>query len=89
MQTGIAEIASELVRQIRSEVENERRHPPTAEGALYPRLLTAKQAAGYIGRSEQAVRHMIFQRAIPVVRYGRCVRVDRNDLDRWIESNKA
>jgi excisionase family DNA binding protein len=56
---------------------------------IRPRLLTAKQAADYIGRSEQAVRHLIHQRDIPVVRNGRCVRLDRKDLDRWIENNKT
>jgi excisionase family DNA binding protein len=54
-----------------------------------PRLLTAKAAGDYIARSEQAIRHMIFQRDIPTVRSGRCVRIDRKDLDAWVENNKG
>ena len=53
------------------------------------RLLTVKQAAEYIGRSESAMRHLIHNRDIPVVRKGRSVRIDRKDLDTWIENNKC
>lgn len=52
------------------------------------RLLTVKEAAAYIGRSEQAVQHMIHKRELVVVRKGRRVHLDRGDLDRWIEANK-
>lgn len=51
-------------------------------------LLTVKQAAVYLGRSEQSVQHLIFQKEIPVVRIGRRVHLDRRDLDAWIEANK-
>jgi excisionase family DNA binding protein len=51
-------------------------------------LLTVKEAAAYIGRSEQAVQHMIHKRELIVVRKGRRVHLDRGDLDRWIETNK-
>jgi excisionase family DNA binding protein len=53
-----------------------------------PRLLTVKDAAQYIGRSEQAVQHLIHRRELVVVRKGRRVHLDRADLDRWIEANK-
>jgi excisionase family DNA binding protein len=55
---------------------------------LQPALLTVKQAALYLGRSEQAVQHLIFQKDLPVVRIGRRVHLDRRDLDAWIEKNK-
>ena len=90
IESGITDLAAELVQRIRTQVRTEfdtgasRQQP----AALIPRLLTAKQAAEYIGRSEQAVRHLIFQRELPVVLKGRCVRIDRIDLDRWIEKNK-
>jgi len=51
-------------------------------------LLTVKQGAVYLGRSEQSVQHLIFQKEIPVVRVGRRVNLDRRDLDTWIEANK-
>src|SRR6516225_5661384 len=48
----------------------------------------SKAAAIYLGRSEQSVQHLIFQKELPVVRLGRRVHLDRRDLDRWIEKNK-
>jgi excisionase family DNA binding protein len=50
-------------------------------------LLNVKQAAVYLGRTEQSVQHLIFQRDIPVVRMGRRVHLHRRDLDAWIEKN--
>ena len=75
-----------ITAQVRAEFQanNAIRQQPA-----HNRLLTAQQAAEYIGRSEQAVRHLIFQRDLPVVRNGRCVRIDRKDLDIWIENNKC
>ena len=46
---------------------------------------TVQPAAVYLGRSEQAVQHLIFDRAIPVVRLGRHAHLDRQDMDAWIE----
>ena len=51
-------------------------------------LREVKEAAAYIGRTEQALQHLIHKREIVVVRKGRRVHLDRNDLDRWIEANK-
>ena len=58
-------------------------------GQSASRLLTVKDAAEYIGRTEQALQHLIHRREIVVVRKGRRVHLDRNDLDRWIEANKV
>lgn len=55
---------------------------------VQPVLLSVKDAGIYIGRSEQAVQHLVFQRELPVVRVGRRVHLDRRDLDAWIEKNK-
>jgi len=41
----------------------------------------------YLGRSEQSVQHLIFQKDLPVVRSGRRVHLHRRDLDDWIEKN--
>jgi excisionase family DNA binding protein len=56
--------------------------------AIEPKLLDVKSAAIYLGRTEQAVQHLIFQKELPVVRVGRRVHLDRRDLDAWIEKNK-
>jgi excisionase family DNA binding protein len=86
----ITALAAQLVQQITATVQNDlQTQHATLSGRLEPRLLTAEQAGDYIGRSHQAVRHLIFQRDIPTVRTGRCVRIDRKELDRWIENHKA
>ena len=56
--------------------------------AVQPVLLSVKDAAVYLGRSEQSIQHLIFSHELPVVRVGRRVHLDRRDLDLWIEKNK-
>ena len=54
-----------------------------------PRLLTVKEAAIYIGRTQKGLRHLIASGAIPVVREGTRLHLDRSDLDRWVEMRKT
>jgi excisionase family DNA binding protein len=49
------------------------------------RLMTVPEAAKYLGRTPRAIRHLISTGALPSVREGRSVHLDRNELDRWIE----
>jgi excisionase family DNA binding protein len=53
--------------------------------SIAPRLLSVNQAAVYLGRSKEAVQHMVAARKLPVVRDGRRVLLDVQELDRWIE----
>jgi excisionase family DNA binding protein len=53
------------------------------------RLLTVKEAAAYLGRSESAIYHLVARREIPVVRTGRTLRFLRDDLDRLCEKDRA
>ncbi len=53
-----------------------------------PRLLTVEQAAVYVGRTREALQHMIASGKIPTVRTDRRVFLDVRDLDRWIEDCK-
>ena len=76
----VSAIASEVIARVRSEISVPR--------TVQPILLSVKEAAIYLGRSEQAVQHLIFQKDLPVVRMGRRVHLDRRDLDVWIEKNK-
>jgi excisionase family DNA binding protein len=76
-------IAEKVIAQIRTELSGGVLSP-----RLQPALFTVKEAAVYLGRSEQAVQHLIFQKELPVVRVGRRVHLDRRDLDAWIEKNK-
>src|SRR5258707_978409 len=59
-----------------------------AGGGGSPRLLTGEEAAPYLGRTREAVQHMISAGKLPTVRSDRRVFVDVRDLDRWIEDNK-
>ena len=52
------------------------------------RLLSVREAAEYLGRTEKALRHMVANGTIPAVREGSRVHLDRADLDRWIEMRK-
>ncbi len=50
-----------------------------------PRLLTVKDAAQYIGRSEQAVQHLIHRRELVVCeRAGECISIART----WIAGSR-
>jgi excisionase family DNA binding protein len=53
------------------------------------RLLSVREAAEYLGRTEKSLRHMIANSIIPAVREGTRVQLDRSDLDRWIEMRKS
>jgi excisionase family DNA binding protein len=86
--SAIAALTAQFAQQITAALQSELQTSVKAPGGIEPRLLTAEQAGVYIGRSEQAVRHLIFNRDIPTVRNGRSVRIDRKDLDRWIENNR-
>lgn len=78
----IKAMAIEIASMLKAELSRD------ASPSVQPALLSVKQAALYIGRSEQAVQHLIFQKDLPVVRIGRRVHLDRRDLDAWIEKNK-
>jgi excisionase family DNA binding protein len=54
-----------------------------------PRLLSVKEAAIYIGRTPKALRHMIANGAVSVIREGARLHLDRSDLDQWIEMRKT
>ena len=58
-------------------------------GSLSPRLMTVEQAALYLGRTKEAVNHMVALSKLPTVRTDRRVFIDRADLDEWIEENKV
>lgn len=53
------------------------------------RLYNLKEAAEYLGRSEWSMRELQWKGALPVVRDGRRIYFDIQDLDSYIESNKV
>jgi excisionase family DNA binding protein len=60
-----------------------------AGAPVRPRLLTVEQAAAYLGRTKEAVQHMVGSGKLPVVRADRRLSFDVRDLDGWIERNKT
>ena len=86
----VQSLATKLVAEITAQVlANTQARARTSGERVEARLLTVKEAAQYLARSEQAIRHLVFQRDLPVVRSGRNVRLDRRDLDRWIENSRS
>jgi excisionase family DNA binding protein len=53
-----------------------------------PRLLSIKDAAAYLGARVWAIRQMLRNRQLPYVPVGRGCKIDKVDLDRWIERQK-
>jgi excisionase family DNA binding protein len=53
-----------------------------------PRLLSIKDAATYLGARVWAIRQLVRNREIPYVPVGRGFKIDKIDLDRWIERQK-
>lgn len=80
---GLAKaLAGEVVILLKAELSR------LSASEVQPVLLDVKQTAIYLGRSEQSVQHLIFEKELPVVRKGRRVHFHRHDLDAWIEKNK-
>lgn len=52
------------------------------------RLLTLEQAATYMGRTEEAMQHMVSSGKVPTVRLDRRVFIDVRDLDDLINVHK-
>lgn len=85
---GLDKLVDQLASLIAGRIES-KISQTTARATVPARLFTVKEAAAYIGRTEQAVQHLIHKRELAVVRKGRRVHLDRGDLDRWIEANKV
>jgi hypothetical protein len=60
----------------------------TVAQGVRPRLLTAQQAALYLGRTEKAVYALKARGALPCVQADGRIMFDIQDLDHWIEANK-
>lgn len=53
------------------------------------KLMTSRDAAKYLCISERKLWDMLKNNEIPSVRFGRAVRVDRSDLDSFIQKAKG
>ena len=46
-------------------------------------------AADYLGISRATVERLVYRGELPIVKIGRATRYDIDDLDRYIENNRA
>jgi len=51
-------------------------------------LLTVEQAAAQLGTTTRFIRRLRTERRIPVVKLGKHIRIDSNDLDAYILSSR-
>jgi excisionase family DNA binding protein len=59
-----------------------------AEIGVEHRLLTIREAAGYLAVSVSTLYGWVWQRRVPFVKVGRALRFDLQDLEDFIEANK-
>ena len=64
-------LASAVAAKLRADLRDS-----GGSSSIAPRLLNVDQAAVYLGRSKEAVQHMVAARKLPVVRDGRRVFLD-------------
>jgi excisionase family DNA binding protein len=53
------------------------------------RLMPVGAAASYLGVSRATVERLVYRGELPIVKVGRATRYDIDDLDRYIENNRA
>ena len=51
-------------------------------------LLTVEQAAAQLGTTDRFIRRLRTERRIPVVKLGKHIRIDSDDLDAYILSSR-
>ena len=52
-------------------------------------LYDVARGAEYLATSERHVRRLIYERRIPYLKVGRKVRLDRRDLDAWLDAHRV
>ena len=54
----------------------------------FPRWLSIKQLATYLGRSVQNIRKDVREKRLPATRIGGQIKFDRRDIDQLLEARK-
>ena len=54
----------------------------------FPRWLSIKQLANYLGRSVQSIRKDVREKRLPATRIGGQIKFDRRDIDQLLEARK-
>ena len=71
------------------EIQNQPKKIIREPKPITKRLYTLKEAAAYLGRSDWGMRELIWARRIPVVREGRKIYLDIDDLEEFVRRNKT
>lgn len=67
-----------------------RKESPAVQALLEnTRLLTVQECATYLGATVWAVRRLLMRGAIPTVQVGKRHNVAREDLDVWVNAERA
>lgn len=56
--------------------------------SISQRLLSIREAAHYLGRTEKSLRHLVGRRKLRSVRADGRVMLDLSDLEAWINMNR-
>ena len=86
---NIDDLLTDLAKRVAAEVWAELEQRGALTPKVQPRLLSLEQAGQYLGRSRQAIEHMVRSGRLPAVKADRRVFLDRADLDEWIIENKT
>jgi len=54
----------------------------------FPRWLSIKQLANYLGRSVQSIRKDVREKRLPATRIGGQIKFDKQDIDQLLEARK-
>ena len=54
----------------------------------FPRWLSIKQLASYLGRSVQSIRKDVREKRLPATRIGGQIKFDRHDIDQLLKARK-
>jgi excisionase family DNA binding protein len=54
----------------------------------FPRWLSIKQLANYLGRSVQSIRKDVREERLPATRIGGQIKFDKRDIDQLLEARK-
>ena len=54
----------------------------------FPRWLSIKQLANYLGRSVQSIRKDVREKRLPATKIGGQIKFDRRDIDQLLEARK-
>lgn len=63
--------------------------PSIPRDGYLPRLLNVEEVADVLGVNVRHVRRLVFERRIPYLKWGRLVRFDPRELDRWLRERVA